>query len=296
MPKKRPPAKTTTAEPAPQPPAEPVPQPPAERVCRPSFWDLDAKDPRPVANGVEEVLHRLERYRVVGAPFQYRALEYLVFDAWLQVREAARALERRLKALGPVGSMPAHGRPAKAIWALSEWRLTDRYGLFYELGRRQTLPDPGPIIAELSLYLAELRATGAAPLNGQAATSADQEGAEDEEADDIQVVPGGFLLWGKIRGQLTGKPWDVLRVLHCAPGRCLARSMIFKAAWEEGSTTDPEQAVRDTVCAIRKALQKACNKARVQLPRKHDFVVGRGRGEHRVYEFNLPARESIGEK
>jgi hypothetical protein len=114
-------------------------------------------------------------------------------------------------------------------------------------------------------------------------------------AHDIEPVPGGFLLWGKVRGQLTGKPWDVLRVLCDSSGRCLARAEIFRRVWEENTLTNVEQAVRDAVSAIRTAFRKACNKARVKLP-KHNFVVGRGRGDHLVYELNPPPRESIDEK
>jgi hypothetical protein len=105
---------------------------------------------------------------------------------------------------------------------------------------------------------------------------------------DIELLPGGFLLWGKVRGELTGKPLGVLRALRDSPGRCLARAEIFRRVWEENTLTNAEQAVRDALSAIRTAFQKAFIKARVKLLPKHNFIPGRGRGEDRVYELNLP--------
>jgi hypothetical protein len=108
---------------------------------------------------------------------------------------------------------------------------------------------------------------------------------EAEEEPPIQVVSGGFILAGRVRQALTGKPLDILRELLFASNFCRSREELRDAVWPDDGPTFPEQAVSDNVCKLREALRAALKALGVANPR--DPVPSSGRGKDAAYRLDL---------
>jgi hypothetical protein len=113
------------------------PKPATNHTRRASFWDLDAKDLRPLAGALRELLRCLEEYQRRGQGVGYRWWDNDIplFSAWLDVQRAVCAVESDLAALG-LGSayrlgapMDCCGEAAQRVFGLWEWFRSKRHDL-----------------------------------------------------------------------------------------------------------------------------------------------------------------------
>src|SRR5262249_19143382 len=104
----------------------------------------------------------------------------------------------------------------------------------------------------------------------------------------VELVPGGFT-WRGIRHPLSGKPRDVLAELLAAPGRACTAADLRRTVWADDGPQFPEQAVKDAVGRLRKALLKALEKAGGACS-DGDPVPSDGSGKDLVYRLALPDR------
>jgi hypothetical protein len=108
---------------------------------------------------------------------------------------------------------------------------------------------------------------------------------------DLEVVPGGFLLWAT-RHKLSGKPQEMLRMLLTARGRCCTADELRAALWSDETTTYPEQAVRDTAKDLRQTLRIALQAEGVNLDNLQRLspLLSSGKGKDLSYGLELPPR------
>jgi hypothetical protein len=71
--------------------------------------------------------------------------------------------------------------------------------------------------------------------------------------DGLEFLPGQIKL-GASEVDLRGKPWQVLKALHSAPGRRLSLAMIISQVWDDNIVEEP--VARDHICTARTALRK----------------------------------------
>jgi hypothetical protein len=103
----------------------------------------------------------------------------------------------------------------------------------------------------------------------------------------LRILPEGFVYQEKTY-RLTGKPLAMLRELLAANDHCLsARQLQAAVCPDEELPASAEQAVRDTVRKLRKALWIVVRNAG-QRPSNH--LPSAGKGENLSYRLSLPER------
>ena len=112
----------------------------------------------------------------------------------------------------------------------------------------------------------------------------------------IEIVPGGFKLWGGKKHELVGKPLDILRELLAAPGYCCTLDALRSAVWpnDESAIAYPDQAVRDNTSTLRITLRNAMKSQGVSFSGASDRapVLSTGRGKHLSYGLVIPSPPS----
>jgi hypothetical protein len=106
-----------------------------------------------------------------------------------------------------------------------------------------------------------------------------------DRAGRLALAPGGFTLGERLH-PLTGRPRQMLHVLlgsshHTATAARLRQEMDI----DEESVTFPEQVIRDTASALRRALKRAASATGLSCPK--DPLPSTGRGEELTYSLSL---------